>query len=110
MAMAQEALAEVAMLLRVEHMGSDVSVESGLTCSVPHNEAVKHDLGMAMMRTVETPDDYSSVYHVPIAGEVVRWIVDGLQTCLTNHRTGRLMALLDRMPRLQLVLVYLRIE
>jgi hypothetical protein len=39
MAMAQEALAEVAMLLRVEHMGSDVSVESGLTCSVPHNEA-----------------------------------------------------------------------
>jgi hypothetical protein len=110
MAVVQEALAEVAMLRRVEHMGSDVSVESGLACCAPHNEAGGHEPGMEMLQIVETLDDHSFACHVPIAERLVREIVDGLQICLVTHHTAQLTALLDRMPRLQRVLVYLRIE
>jgi hypothetical protein len=110
MAAAQEALAEVAMLLRVEHMGFDVSVESGLTYYAPHNEAGEHGPDMVMPQVVETLDGHSFACRAPIAERLVRGIVDGLKICLATHHTAQSMALLDRMPRLRLVPVYLRIE
>jgi hypothetical protein len=109
MEVVQVALAEVVMLLRVEHMGSDVSVGSGLACYAPHNEAEKHESGRAMLQIAGTLDGHSSACHAPMVEQLVHGTVDELQICLVTHHTTQLMALLDHMPRPRRAPVYSKV-
>lgn len=103
MAKVQVALVGVVVLLRVAHMGFDVTVVLDLACCAPHSEAEEHEPDMAMPPIVETLDVHSSSCHAPIA---VREIADAMHNRLVMHRTVQWMALSDRMQRPQFVPEY----
>ena len=65
---------EVVVILKAVHMGSDVMVESGLTCDAHHSEVGEHGSGMETLLVVALETHFPAC-HVP-SGEV------------DDHKTG----------------------